>query len=285
MAEPEINALQISDRLLAAVIGSAVGKPARAARGGALLTNGLPANDALEEPQTGLEYYEVWKGLTQLAQKNAEACTARYEEAGARVIALEDQKNQCYARRDSLELQREQLGAGRAGIDAQMGALNQSIQAAEHEMQALEEKMKRLQEEKKTFDILRFIPVVNLFSMLAEAIKGTNAELERKKSEFERHIRDLGDLDNEQRHLQEKSMVTERELLSNRWEAERLEKEQASCQTQRDQASAEMIAWKDRERYYFRLVDEMEHLIDIEADVEEFKKLIADNPPTFELAA
>ena len=44
-----------------------------------------------------------------------------------------------------------------------------------------------------------------------------------------------------------------------------------------------MIDWKNRERYCLNIEKEMEHLIVLKADVKEFHKLLADNPPPFQL--
>ena len=115
------------------------------------------------------------------------------------------------------------------------------------------------------------------------AIEGTRSKLQAKKNELASRKADLQKIYCERNEIVSEITELERKIRENDAEKNRLMQEREACQIQRNNASREMIDWKDREKYYLEIEKKMEHLITLEADVEEFRKLLAENPPKFQL--
>lgn len=263
--------LQVCDRFLASILQ---------ASGKALFK---ASSSVLDDAKTGQEFYEFWKSFAKTAQKKAESCTERYEAAAAQVISLEDEKNRCYIKGDALKCQQEQATAKLAALQDECRSIKAEIGQMHAEIMSLEDEIRRLEKDKEIYDILRWIPFVNLISELVAAIEGTREKLNAKIRTSISREQKLQYLYNEMEQIRKEAENIEWQILDNQMKAKQLEEQQSFCQLKRDEASSQMIAWKNRERYYLQLMDEMEHLIDIEADVEAFRRLIMDNPPPFQL--
>lgn len=235
------------------------------------------------EMESGQDIYKVWKEITLTVQKQAQYCNQRYNDSFQQMCELEDKINACYAKGDALTEACEKTRAKRAAVGKQIASLQESINETNKEIASLEQKVRDLEKQKEIYDILRYIPVVNIFSEIIAAIDGTRSQLQAKKDELHKRSGDLQNLRNEWNSLQREIEDAERKIHENEMERMQLEEKRRVCQEQRNTASREMIDWKNREKYCLYIEKEMEHLIALEADAEEFRKLLADNPPPFQL--
>lgn len=282
--------LKQADSVLWIVLNSAAGRRANVLAG---LNMKLEANTAREvcvekqsdlaQMESGQDIYRVWRELTLTAQKQAQYCTQCYNACFQQLSNLENEINACYARGDELTRNYEEAKARGAALEEKIKLLRESINETNRDIAYLDQKIRDLKKQKETYDILRWIPVVGWISEIVAAIDGTRDQLQAKKKELIQREQDLKKLHNEWDMLQDKLEDIRRKIYENEVEKSKLEEKRKLCQSQRDTASYEMIEWKNRERYYLTVGKEMEHLIELEADVEEFYKLLKDNPPPFQL--
>lgn len=250
-----------------------------------LQENTLVKISDIAEAEDGQEIYKKWEVLTETTQKQAAYCHALYQEAYNRMVDLEKRIGACYAKKDALTDDYNKMKAKKEGGSKQIELLRKSIDEKNRDVASLQERIRKLEKDKKTYDILRWIPVVNLVSEIVAAIDGTRNKLQATQRELNQLSAQLRSLYDEQGRVQSEMAVTEQKLHEIDIETARLEEERELCQKHRDDASHEMIDWKDRERYCLRIKSELEHLLALEADVKEFQKLLADNPPPFQIAA
>lgn len=250
-----------------------------------LQENDLAKISGIAEVEDGQEIYKKWEVLTETTQKQAAYCYQLYNETYDRMVDLEKRIGVCYAKKDALTDSYNKTKAKREAGIKQIELLRTSIEEMNKDVASLQERIRQLEKDKKTYDILRWIPVVNIVSETVAAIDGTRDKLQAKQRELAQRNAQLGSLYDEQRQVQSEMDVTEQKLHEIDMETARLEEERKLCQKQRDDASHDMIDWKDRERYCLKIKGELEHLLALGADVKEFQKLLADNPPPFEIAA
>lgn len=235
------------------------------------------------EMKNGQEIYKIWQELTDTAEEQKAHCFKVYNESSSRMIELENRINSCYAQGDALTDKRNGFAARKEACDQKIILVGKSLEDMNKDVVELTDKIKKLEKDKETYDILRYIPVVNLISEIVAAIEGTRSKLQAKKNELASRKADLQKLYCERNEIVSEVTELERQIRENDAEKMRLQQEREACLVQRNNASREMIDWKDREKYYLEIEEKMEHLIALEADVEEFRKLLVENPPKFQL--
>lgn len=235
------------------------------------------------EMENGQEIYKIWKELTETAENQKKYCLKIYNDSGDKIISLENRINACYKDGDALTGEYDGFMAKKQAYDKKITLVQKSIDEMNHNIVSLTDKISGLEKDKEIYDALRFIPFVNLFSEIVVAVKGTRDELEAKKRELDHQKSDLHNIYVERNHIVSEITEIERKISRNAEEKERLQQEREACQKRRDTASKEMIDWKDREKYYQEIEEKMKHLIAMEADVDEFRKLLAENPPKFQM--
>ena len=235
------------------------------------------------EMENGQEIYKIWQELTDTAEEQKAYCFKVYNESSSRMIELENRINKCYAQGDALTDKHNGFVAKKEACDQKIVLVEKSLEDMNKNVVELTNKINKLEKEKETYDILRFIPVVNLISEIVAAIEGTRSKLQAKKNELASRRADLQKIYCERNEIVSEITELERKIRENDAEKKRLQQEREACQIQRNNASREMIDWKDREKYYLEIEKKMEHLIALEADVEEFRKLLVENPPKFQL--
>lgn len=235
------------------------------------------------EMENGQEIYKIWQELTDTAEEQKAYCFKVYNETGNRMIELENRINSCYAQGDALTDKHSGFMAKKEACDQKIVLVGKSLEDMNKNVVELTDKIKKLEKDKATYDILRFIPVVNLVSEIVAAIDGTRRKLQAKKNELASRKADLQRIYDERNEIVSVMAELERQIRENDVEKMRLQQEREACLEQRNNASREMIDWKDREKYYLEIEEKMEHLIALEADVEEFRKLLVENPPKFQL--
>ncbi len=282
--------LKLADSVLQIVLNSAAGRQANVLADLNMKFEANTAGDAGVEKQpnfvhveSGQDIYRVWRELTLTAQKQAQYCTQCYNACFQQLSNLENEINACYARGDELTRNYEEAKARDAALEEKIKLLRESINETNRDIAFLDQKVRDLEKQKEIYDILRWIPLVGLISEIVAAIDGTRVQLQTKRKELSQREQDLRNLRNEWGMLQDKLEDIRRKIYENEVEKSQLEEKRKLCQSQRDTASCEMIEWKNRERYYLTVGKEMEHLIELEADVEEFYKLLKDNPLPFQL--
>ncbi len=251
-----------------------------------LQTPSAPLHLALRERPGaggGKLIYEQWKELSEIAIQKAADCKARYEEYAAEVIRVEDQKNDCYARTDRLRDEIARADAKKKGLDIQIESVNTRINDLERRMSEQEYRFEKLEHDKKIYDILIWIPGINLISEIVAAITRVRGEYEATKRDRDDRRRELNNLYAERTACVATLNSLTEELSENARRTDELEQKREVYQRRRDEAAREMLQWKDREQYFLRLSGEMKHLMEMGADEEAFRKLLADNPPPFEL--
>lgn len=235
------------------------------------------------EMKNGQEIYKIWQELTNTAEEQKAHCFKVYNESSSRMIELENRINSCYAQSDALTDKHNGFVARKEACDQKIVLVEKSLEEMNKNVVELTDKIKKLEKDKETYDILRYIPVVNLISEIVAAIEGTRSKLQAKKNELASRKEDLQKLYSERNEIVSEMTELERQIRENDAEKMRLQQEREACLVQRNDASREMIDWKDREKYYLEIEEKMEHLIALEADVEEFRKLLIENPPKFQL--
>lgn len=276
--------LKLADRVLRMVLNSAaaVGQ-ADILKANTTVESGLEKEPDFAQIERGQDFYKIWKELTLTAQKQAQYCTQCYNDCFQQLCNLENEINACYIKADELTRNYEEAKAKSAALEERIKLLRESINETNQDIAILDQKVKDLEKQKEIYDILRWIPVVGLISEIVAAIDGTREQLQAKKKELNQREQDLRNLNNEWNMFQGKLEEIKRKIYENEVAKSQLEEKRKICQSQRDTASHEMIEWKNRERYYLTVGKEVEHLIELEADVEEFYKLLEDNPPPFRL--
>lgn len=251
-----------------------------------LQTPSAPLQLTLQE-QAGVEggklIYERWKELSEIAIQKAADCKTQYEEYAAEVIHVEDQKNDCYARGDRLQDEIARTEAKKKGLDIQIESVNAHINDLERRMSELEYNFQKLEHDKKIYDTLIWIPGINLISEIVAAITRVRENYEAAKRDRDDLHRELNSLFAERTACVATLNSLTEELSENTRRTNELKQKREVYQRRRDEAAREMIQWKDREQYFLRLSGEMKHLMEMGADEEAFRKLLADNPPPFEL--
>lgn len=251
-----------------------------------LQTPSVPLHLALQEQpdaEGGKLIYERWKELAEIAIQKAADCKVQYEEYAAELIRVEDQKNDCYARGDRLRDEIARAEAAKKGLDIQIESVNVRINELERKMSEQEYSYRKLERDKKIYDILIWIPGINLISEIVAAITRVREEYEATKRDRDDRRRELNSLREERAACAATLNSLTEELSENARRTDGLEQKREVCQRRRDEAAREMLQWKDREQYFLRLSGEMKHLMEMGADEEAFRKLLADNPPPFEL--
>ena len=119
----------------------------------------------------------------------------------------------------------------------QIESLKGSINETHRDIASLEQKVKDLEEQKEIYDILRWIPLVNIFSEIVVAIDGTRSLLQAKKNELDKRNKDLRNLCNEWNTLQRETDEAKWKIHENEMERVQLEEKRKACQKQRDTAS------------------------------------------------
>lgn len=244
-----------------------------------------PQTVKLGNLENGQEIYNFWQGLGKIASQKALECTALFDQRAKELIALEDEKNTCYQRIDTLQQDLDTFQATLSGLNEKMQLLQQDCNKMELETQELSKRIRKLEKDKNEYDILRWIPVVGLISEIVAAIDGTRMELRQKKNSLENRKNDLSKLNDERNINLAQIASLQEEIYTMNQKYVELECQIQMCQESRNQVSQDMIAWKDREQYCLSMAQEIDHLIAMEAPVEEFHKFIADNPPPFALTA
>lgn len=242
-----------------------------------------PGWEIFDTAQNGEEFYEKWMQLADAVEEKSKQCKLASDQLEQEIEKLEDQKNECYQKKDALEKDRDATKAKLDGIDNKLQHLDQDMALAEKEAAELEGKIRKLEEEKKTYDVLRYIPIVNIVSEIIAAIENTRSELEKKKrsrelleKQREDYLRQREVNANEKIHLEE-------QIKKNQADITQLENQLKSLIDRRGEEAKEMIVWEDRKKYCSQLAEEMKHLVFMEADISEFRNLIQNNPPEFEL--
>lgn len=238
-----------------------------------------------DEMKDGQEIYKIWQELTETAEEQKACCFKVYNDSCDRMLYLENRINECYTQSDALTSDYNEFMAKKEACDKKIRLVQKSIDEMNGNIVSLTEKIEKLEKDKEVYDILRWVPVVNLISEIIAAVEGTRDELQAKKRELEKLKDTLRQIYCERNKIISEIAEVERKLSENEIEKKKLQQEREACQKQRNTASHEMIDWKEREKYYLEVEKKMEHLIEIEADVEEFKKLLADNPPKFQIAS
>ncbi len=282
------NLLALCDNALRGMMisGPAGRDAAGASSGGFELVDCVDSNGALpQNAGSGEAFYKQWLNLSEIASQKAASCTKIYEQCSARVREIEDQKNACYIEKDKLTRDKETAQAEKGGLDTRMREVCAKVQALDSEVKNLENKVRELEEEKSVYDVLRWIPIVNLISELIAEIKGVRNDLYAKTRQLEDAKTALRNIRSEQEVCASRIVSLEGRLSENEAKINALIKQLSDCQAKRDAASKEMVEWKDREKYYKSLSGAMKHLVEMEAAEEEFQKLLKENPPPFELAA
>lgn len=233
--------------------------------------------------ESGADIYNTWKELAQTARQQAQYCEQCYEKSFRRLNSLEQEIGDCYEKRDALVKEYQNVQAKETSLETDIRELRKSLDETRRDTASLEQNVADLEKQKEIYDILRWIPLVGMISEIVAAIDGTRVQLQGKKEELQLREQDLRRLCQEWDRLQNKLKEVKKSLQDNELQKLRLEEERKNCQSERDTASHNMIAWKDRVKYYETVEKEMEHLIRMKADVEEFHKLLADNPPPFQL--
>lgn len=242
-----------------------------------------PDLEIFDTVQSGKEFYEKWMRLAEAVEEKSKQCKLASDQLEQEIEELEDQKNQCYQNKDTLEKDRDTAKASLDGIDARLQDLNQDLVLAEKEAAELEKKIKKLEKRKKAYDVIRYIPIVNIASEIAAAIDNTRSELKKKKRSrelFEKQKRDYlmqrEETESEKNHLEEQIEKNQSDIMQ-------LEKQLKSLIDRREEEAKAMIVWEDRKKYCSELAEEMKHLVSMEADISEFWNLIQNNPPAFDL--
>lgn len=275
--------LKLADSVLRMVLNSAAVGQADILKTNTIVDSVLEKEPDFAQIESGQDFYKIWKDLTLTAQKQAQYCTQCYNDCFQQLCNLENEINACYIKADELTRNYEEAKARSAALDERIKSLRESINETNQDIAILDQKIKDLEKQKEIYDILRWIPVVGWISEIVAAIDGTRQQLQAKKKELNQREQDLRNLNNEWNMLQDKLEEIKRKIYENEVAKSQLEEKRKICQSQRDTASHEMIEWKNRERYYLTVGKEVEHLIELEADVEEFYKLLEDNPPPFRL--
>lgn len=281
-----LTGLSLSDMALNQMICFAQRKvaPEDVSGSNGVLENHISQADLEQHMDTGEDIYAVWKQMEEAATQQAQSCTSLYEESSQRMIDLENQKNHCYLESDQLQEQKNNMEAKEAGLSRQMEQATEDLANLEREMVDLSRKIRKLEHDQKVFNILRWIPSVGWITEIIRVVEDVRGQLNRKKRQAESQERALVTLRQEWDECASQMRQLEQKIQEVDHERSRLDREINLCQAQRDQAAKEMIDWKNREQYYLTMVQKIESLISHQEPVEEFYRLIADNPPTFPLA-
>lgn len=242
-----------------------------------------PGWEIFDTVQNGEEFYEKWMQLVDAVEEKSRQCKLASDRLEQEIVKLEDQKNQCYQNKDELEKDRDAAKANLDGIDIKLQHLDQDLSQVAKEAVELEGKISKLEEEKRTYDILRCIPIVNIVSEIVAAIENTRSELEKKKRSRELLEKQRNDFLRQREENASKKKHLEEKIKKNQADIMQLEKQLKSLIDRRREEARAMIVWEDRKKYCSQLAEEMKHLVFMEADISEFRNLIQNNSPAFDL--
>lgn len=248
-----------------------------------LLVQMWKSETSLDFAQSGEEVYKWWLEVADAAVEKSKECTEIYQSFADKVFKLEDEKNACYEEGNALKAEYTDTQSKRAGVETQISALKKEMEDIETEVVTLEYRIKKLESDKKIYDVLRWIPVVNIVSEIVAAIDGTRDELSRKKRDYTDKMKVLEKLSQEKNELEEKEKVLEQQMQENEKRREQLERQIDTYIQQRKEAAKEMDIWRKRQNSYRDLAEQMRHLVEMGADILEFKQLLAEKQPEFQI--
>ena len=229
---------------------------------------------SLDFAQSGEEVYKWWLEVADAAVEKSKECTEIYQSFADKVFKLEDEKNTCYEQGDALKTEYTDTQSKRTVVETNISALKKEMEDIETEVITLEYRIKKLESDKKIYDVLRWIPGVNIVSEIVAATDGTRDELSRKKREHTDKMKVLEKLSPEKNELEEKEKVLEQQMQENEKIMEQLERQIDTYIQQRNEAAKEMNIWRERQNSYRDLAEQMKHLVAMGADILEFKQLL-----------
>ena len=247
---------------------------------------GNPCRQELfDSAQSGAEIYDRWMQITETVIGKAQECNALYQTLSEKVTELEDKKNQCYILDDSLKKEYDTARVKLTSVEERLADLQKKMQEEMADIANLQSRIRKLEKDKEVYDILRWIPIVNVVSEIVAAIEGTRNELQNKTRALDDLKRTMAAQDQEKCQTERFKNELKRQIEENQNKLNNLEQQIKELIDRRKKEAEEMIAWKDREMYCKELAAKIQHLVAIEADLPDFEKLLLENPPTFELAA
>lgn len=258
---------------------------------GTVISNGNEFPSAIKDlPDIGSlkdikDAYLFWTDMVQTAKANSEECTRWYNLKGEELISLEDEINTRYLKGDKLREQINTKLAAIRGLEVKIPNAEEALRRMQDDIYWISRKLQELEAKKRMYDAMRWIPVVGWITEIIAAIEGTRGELQSKKKSFENADKELQKLHMEIEKVKEEHDGLVKEMNQNEAAINQLNNERIEIHRQRDLTAKDMLMWKDREQYYLSLSKDIAYLVEIDADLEEFKKLISENPPPFKLAA
>ncbi len=199
--------------------------------------NGLAQGreNAAPTPGSREDMYQRWADMEAMAARQSAELAA---------LANQYEKGAGSAGGSALRAAANEMAAGHAELQQRRAEIMAEIASSRHELDMLKTKLAQLEKEKKTYDIMRWIPVVGLFSEIIAAINDTRNQCEM----LTRRIRELEDY------------------------LRRIEREMARQQ---------QMQWEKRAAYCQQMCTGLRRLIDAGADDSEIQNFLAENPPRF----
>lgn len=286
------NSLAFSDRLLCGILGSiqhnAGWKPPPQDKR-VLQSSSKDEMDQAgalpQEFQSGQDLYCYFQQMELLSEQNAEFCRQESDASAQQMYHAEDEKNRCYQNYDQFQEQMKAAQAQKEKLDEMTAELSQQIENLTLEIAALTKQVHSLEEDKKIYDVLRWIPVVNLVSELVAELTKTRDKLYSLQREQDSSRQELNSLEKQRQDWVTQLQQLEDQALQCRRQIESLEQQLSHWQKKQQQFAQEAVDWDERKQYYQKIANEIQRLIDEEADYSAYQTLLAENPPPFSPAA
>ncbi len=275
------------DGLLGALIVAPQAQPAangpvfsRAQEGAA-----SPPLPATPLPNGREDVYKRWADMEALAAQKSVELEALANDYGNKIMLAEDELNRRLMESDRKKAAAGEMEAHKAELSAHCVSAAQAIARMQSELAARKKKLESLEKEKKAYNILRWFPVINLFSELAASISGVRGECESLQNRIRGETDGLKRVEKELADCTNYIATLTQQLRENEMQRESLLRECDTWQAEREDVKTQYVQWKDRSMYCRQVCAQLRHLIDIEAEDSVFEQFLAANPPFFALAA
>lgn len=269
--------INISDMKLTGDVGMLQNKVAE--------NNIIAPNFAANSNGNDVSLIEKWESMRLLAEGESDNAKKKYEEFSKLLTETEDKKNAAYIKKDNILAEQETKEARYNSLLPVFQELSAKSGDIEKQLPGIQKRLDELRRKKKTYDALRWVPFVNIVSLMIEEITGDIRRLEKLEQENRAKIQELNSMGNELKVIAPEIAVLDIALKVLQTEINALENQLAFLIDERKKTAEAMVSWGDRKKYYDMMVSELRHLISIQADDEEIEKFIKTNPPQFKLVA
>lgn len=226
-------------------------------------------------------FVRCWQELVQVAQSHAENCAQWVDAEQDEVLRVEGEIAAQYQALDKTQKELSEAENAHAAKEKVMPEMRGAMAQAEQRLSDAQREWQNAMEKKRTYDTLRWIPIVNLFSELARAIENADAVYTAAKQHFTARQREYEGFCRELSELQSKieELGTARRILQKC--VSELDGMLGFSRQGRETAAEEFSQWEKRKRYYEEQADEILYLQKTKAPLEVFYERISLNPPAF----